>query len=65
MSNQDDNKKIDEISKLILNFQITYFKFSQDLENINLAFSKKKSKEELKKLCSEFNSVKKDFKVVN
>lgn len=66
---EDYNKlifnKIDEISKLILNFQITYFKFSQDLENINLAFSKKKSKEELKKLCSEFNSVKKDFKVVN
>ena len=67
-ANYEDNNKlilnqIEDFTKLIQNFQNSYFALSMGLENINLAFMKNKSKEDLKKLYLDLVSVKQDFKV--
>jgi hypothetical protein len=64
---EENNKmiinKIDDIAKLIQNFQNTYFALSMGLENVNLAFMKNKGKDDLKKLYLDLITVKQDFKV--
>lgn len=64
---EDNNKivlnKIEDLVKLIQNFQNSYFALSMGLENVNLAFMKNKGKDDLKKLYLDLVSVKQEFKV--